>query len=94
MKRSDFIRGADGPSCPDEIIPRCMDAAQAPAAIFNRPDGPALKDAWPQAFAHRVADAKRRLQGGAHPDAVRKIHGAIVVRQAAAEILPKAKMLA
>lgn len=95
MRRSEFLRGADGPACPDELIPRCMDAADAPHAVFNNPDSNRLAAfAWPKAFSDRVMDAKRRLQAGAHPDSVREIHGAIVVRQAVAELLPKAKMLA
>ena len=94
MARTKSLNGADGSPYPDDFIPRCMDAAQCFPSVFNEPQGKFLRHTWAPAFTARVDNAKARLAAGEHPNAVREIHGAIVVRQAAAELLPKAKMLA
>ena len=87
------LYGSDGITNPDDYIPRCMDAAQAPRATFNKPDGPSLRSLWSPSFTARVQDAVLRLCKGEHPNEVRERHGAIVTRQAAAELLPHARMV-
>ncbi len=92
MKRPAAIWTQDGYTGPDDTIPRCMDAAQAPRSIFNKPDGKALQRMWSPSFTARVQDAVKRLRKGEHPDTIRERHGAIVTRQAAFELLPHARI--
>lgn len=95
MRRIAYIVGSDGMSCPDDLTPRCMDAKDAPRRAVSTPDTSGRSKAlWPRAFAVRVEDAMALLKRGVHPDRVREKHGAIVVKQAASELLPKARVLA
>ncbi len=93
--RSKSLNGADGSPFPDDYIPRCMDACHAPRRVWNRPDKlPRSKEFWSPEFTNRVKDAMRRLASGEPTNDIRDIHGAIVVRQAVSELLPKSQMVA
>jgi len=92
MSRSQWIFNADGFTRHDDLIPRCMDAAAAPRATFCGPDK--LPKTWSAAFTARVEDAKKKLRRGVPVDEVCAVHGRIVVKTAAHEIMPKAKIIA
>ena len=93
MSRQDYIFGSDGLTRPDDLIPRC--APNGGPQLWNEPT--TLRTAnmgWTPAFSSRVADAMHRLTHGESPSEVRERHGAIVVRQAMAELVPGARIVA
>lgn len=86
-KRPSGLWLQDGSPSPDDFIPRCMDARNAPRSTYNEPEkSDALKHLWSKSFSARVNDAMVRLKRKENIDYIRSLHGSIVLRQALQEI--------